>query len=86
MFLWAKACNTIVYIQNWCPHKILENNTLEEAFTGVKPEVSYFHIFGCPVCYRTVCSLGQRLKDRDQTGVTGTFPAQCHLNGEVLSV
>jgi hypothetical protein len=37
-------------------------------------------------CYHTVCSLGQRLKDRDQTGVTGTFPTQCHLNGEVLSV
>jgi hypothetical protein len=37
-------------------------------------------------CYRTVCSLGQRIKDRDQIGVTGTFPTQCHLNGEVLSV
>jgi hypothetical protein len=37
-------------------------------------------------CYRTVCSLGHRLKDRDQTGVTGTFPTQCHLDGEVLSV
>jgi hypothetical protein len=34
----------------------------------------------------TVCSLGHRLKDRDQTGVTGTFPTQCHLDGEVLSV
>jgi hypothetical protein len=38
------------------------------------------------MCYRTVCSSGQRLKDRDQTGVTGTFPNQCHLDGEVLSV
>jgi hypothetical protein len=37
-------------------------------------------------CYRTVCSLGHRLKDRDQTGVTGTFPTQCHLDGEALSV
>jgi hypothetical protein len=37
-------------------------------------------------CYHIVCSLGQRMKDRDQTGVTGTFPTQCHLNGEVLSV
>jgi 2-keto-4-pentenoate hydratase/2-oxohepta-3-ene-1,7-dioic acid hydratase in catechol pathway len=37
-------------------------------------------------CYRTVCSLGQWLKDRGQTGVTGTFPTQCHLNGEVLSI
>jgi hypothetical protein len=34
-------------------------------------------------CYRSVCSLGHRLKDRDQTGVTGTFPTQCHLDGEV---
>jgi hypothetical protein len=37
-------------------------------------------------CYRTVCSLGHRLEDRGQTGTTGTFPTQCHLDGEVLSV
>jgi hypothetical protein len=36
--------------------------------------------------YRTICSLGHRLKDRDQIGITKTFPTQCHLNGEVLSV
>jgi hypothetical protein len=42
MFLWAEACNTTVYIQNQCPHKILEDKTPEEAFTGVKPEVSHF--------------------------------------------
>jgi predicted metal-dependent hydrolase len=37
-------------------------------------------------CYRTVCSLGQRLKDRGQTGITGTFPTQCHHDEEVLSI
>jgi hypothetical protein len=42
MFLWAEACNTTVYIQNRCPHRILEDKTPEEAFTGVKPEVSHF--------------------------------------------
>jgi hypothetical protein len=30
--------------------------------------------------------LGHRLWDSEQTGVTGTFPTQCHLDGEVLSV
>lgn len=45
-FLWAKASRTVVYIQNQSPHKILENMTLEEAFTGIKPEVSHLRIFG----------------------------------------
>jgi hypothetical protein len=26
----------------------------------------------------------KRLKNRGQTGITGTYPTQCHLNGEVL--
>jgi len=37
-------------------------------------------------CYHAVCILGHRLQDSGQTGVTGTFPTQCHLDGEVLSV
>jgi hypothetical protein len=37
-------------------------------------------------CYRSVCSLGHRLEDKGQTGVTGTYPTQCHHNGEVLSI
>ena len=31
------------------PHKVLENKTPEEVFSGKKPEVSYLRIFGCPV-------------------------------------
>ena len=49
MFLWAKASKTVVYVQNRCPHKILKNMTLEEAFIGVKPKVGHLCIFGCPV-------------------------------------
>ena len=46
-FLWAKACNTVVYIQNKSPHMVLGSVTLEEAFTGKKPQVGHFRIFGC---------------------------------------
>jgi hypothetical protein len=46
MFLWVDACNITIYIQNQCPHKILEERTPEEAFTSVKLEVSHLCIFG----------------------------------------
>jgi len=44
-FLWKKATMTIVYIQNRSPHRILENMTPEEEFTGKKPSVDYLQIF-----------------------------------------
>ena len=46
MFLWVEASRTVVYVQNKCPHKILKNMTLKEAFTRVNPEVGHLHIFG----------------------------------------
>jgi hypothetical protein len=49
MMLWEEACNTAVYVQNKSPHRILEDKTPEEAFTGVKPEIGNLRIFGCPV-------------------------------------
>jgi hypothetical protein len=32
MFLWAEACNTIVYIQNMSPHRALGNKTPRGGF------------------------------------------------------
>ena len=49
MFLCAEASTTVVYVHNRSPRKTLRNMTPEEAFTGVKPEVGHFRIFGCPV-------------------------------------
>ena len=40
---------TAVYVQNISPHKTIRNMTPEEAFTGMKPEVGHFRIFGCLV-------------------------------------
>lgn len=47
LFLWAKPCNTAVYLQNRSPHRALGNVTLEEAFSRKKLDVGHFHIFGC---------------------------------------
>eukprot|EP00253_Pinus_taeda_P003752 PITA_03752 len=47
LFLWVEACNTVVYLQNRSPHRVLGNMTPEEAFTGEKLHVGHLHIFGC---------------------------------------
>jgi len=49
MYLWAEAAQTTVFLQNMMPHRAVGNKTHEELFTGKKPEVSNFRIFGCPV-------------------------------------
>jgi hypothetical protein len=70
MFLWAKASMTTIYVQNRSPHKILRNMTPEEAFTGVKPEVGHFMIFGCPVYIHVPKEKWSKL---EPSGRKGTF-------------
>jgi hypothetical protein len=69
MFLWAEACNTKIYIQNQCPHKILEDKTLEEAFTGVKSKVSYLCIFGYPVYTHVLVERRTKLEPSNRKGL-----------------
>ncbi len=47
--LWVEATATEVYIKNRCPHAILEDKILEEAFFGKKLEVGNLSVFGCLV-------------------------------------
>jgi hypothetical protein len=49
MDMWEEAVKTTMYVQNKIPHKVLENKTPEEMFSGEKPEVNHFRIFGCHV-------------------------------------
>jgi hypothetical protein len=44
MVLWVESCNTFVCLQNKSPHRILEDKTPEEAFTGVRPEIGHLKI------------------------------------------
>jgi hypothetical protein len=70
MTLWAEACMTAMYVQNRSPHQILKNITPEEAFTGVKPEIGHFRIFGCLVYFHVPKEKRSKL---DPLGRKGTF-------------
>jgi hypothetical protein len=47
-FLWAEAYLNVVHTLNKCPHKSLREVTPKEAFSGIKPSVDYFRVFGSP--------------------------------------
>ena len=52
-YFWAEAVYTSVHILNRCPTKALKDKTPVEAWSGIKPSVSHFKIFGC-ICYADV--------------------------------
>jgi hypothetical protein len=47
----GRSMHNTIYVQNKSLHKTLKNITPEEAFTGVRPEIEHFRIFGFPVCF-----------------------------------
>jgi hypothetical protein len=46
--------------------------TPEEAFTGVKPDIGHFRIFGCPIHFHV---LKEKRSKLDPSGKKGTFVA-----------
>jgi hypothetical protein len=46
-YLWAKACNIAVYLQNRSPHRALGRKTPEEAFNESRPDIKHLRIFRC---------------------------------------
>lgn len=69
-FLWVEATHVVVNVQNKVPHQALKNNTPEEIFTGVKPNISHIRIFGCLVYFRVPRDKRNKL---EATGRKGTF-------------
>jgi hypothetical protein len=69
MHLWAEACNTTVYVQNHCPHKVLGMNTSEEAFIGKKLDVSHFKIFGSFVYVHVTKNARKKLEPTAEVGI-----------------
>jgi hypothetical protein len=68
-FLWAEACNTATYIQNKSPHMVLGRKIHEEVFTGKKPEVGHFRIFGCLVYYHVPSEKRTKLEATAEKGI-----------------
>jgi hypothetical protein len=70
MIMWADACMTTIYVQNRIPHQILNNITPKESFTGVKPKIGHFRIFGCPLYFHVPKEKRSKI---DRLGKKGTF-------------
>jgi transposase InsO family protein len=46
-YFWVEVVATVVYIMNRTPTTVVHGMTLEEKFTGKKPDVSHLRVFGC---------------------------------------
>ena len=44
---WVEAVNTTVYVLNRAPILAVKDKTLQEAWSGKKPIVEHFRVFGC---------------------------------------
>jgi hypothetical protein len=69
MFLWAKAFNMTVYVQNKSPHRVLGGKTPGEAFTGVKPKIGHLRIFGCPAYIHVPVEKSTKLEPSREKGI-----------------
>ena len=69
LHLWEEACNTMVFVQNRSPHQILGMSTPKEAFTGKKPDVSYFNIFGSYFYVHLTKYVRKKLEPTNQIGI-----------------
>jgi hypothetical protein len=49
MFLWGEATMMEIYVQNRSPRRILKDMTLEESFSGKKPNIENLRISRCQV-------------------------------------
>ena len=69
MHLWAEAYNTMVYVQNSCPHRVIGMSTPEEAFTGKKPDISHLNIFGSSVYIHVTKDARKKLELTAEVGI-----------------
>ena len=69
MHLWAEASNSVVYLQNRCPHRVLGMITPEEGFTGKKLDVSQFNIFGSSVYVHVTKDTRKKLEPIVEVGI-----------------
>ena len=77
MHLWAEVARTVIYVQNRFSHSALEFKTLEEMYTGKKPEVSHLKIFGCLVY---VHILKEKRTKLDPSCKKGIFVGYCEVS------
>lgn len=68
-FLWGEAANTAAYVQNRSVHQALDLKAPEEVFTGKKPNVSHFRIFGCLVYFHVPKEKRNKFESSGKKGI-----------------
>ena len=63
---WAKPVATAVYILNRCPTRNVRDKTPEEAWSGRKPSIRHFKIFGCIAYVHVPDQLRKKLDDKSE--------------------
>jgi hypothetical protein len=76
MCLWEEAAKTTIYVQNQLSHSALGFKTLEEMFSGKKPEVIHLKIFGCPIFVHIP---KEKRNKMDPSGKKGIFVGYCEV-------
>ena len=69
MHLWVEACNTAIYVQNCCPHRVLGMSTPEEDFIGKKPDISHLKFFGSSVYIHVTKDTRKKLEPTAKIGI-----------------
>jgi hypothetical protein len=69
MHLWEKETRTTMYVQNRLSHSALGFKTLEEMFSGKKPEVSHIKIFVCPVFVHITKEIRTKMNPSRKKGI-----------------
>jgi hypothetical protein len=69
LHLWVEECNTAVYVQNRCPHRVLGMSTPEEAFIGKKLDVSHLKNFGSSVYVHVNKDARKKLEPTVEVGI-----------------
>ena len=59
----------MVFVQNHCPDRTLGISTPKEAFTGKKPDVSHFKIFGSYVYVHVTKDVRKKLEPTTEVGI-----------------
>jgi len=69
LHLWVEACNTMAYVQNCSPHRIFEMKTPKEAYSGKRPDVGHFRIFGSSVYFHVTKYAWKKLEPTTDLGI-----------------
>ena len=66
---WPEAVRWCVHVQNRSPTTVVSHGTPEEVWSGVKPRVDYFRIFGCIAHVHIPDQRRRKLDDKSHTCV-----------------